>query len=28
MPWRFKIAQMLEGVMVMPMAASSPWMRR
>ncbi len=27
-PWRFKIAETLEGAMAMPMRASSPWMRR
>ncbi|MHB1510035.1 MAG: hypothetical protein ACYCST_11415 [Acidimicrobiales bacterium] len=27
-PWRFGIAQTLEGAMTMPMVASSPWMRR
>jgi hypothetical protein len=28
MPWRFKVVQMLEGAIVMPMVASSPWIRR
>lgn len=28
MPWRFKIDQTLEGAIVMPMVASSPWIRR
>ena len=28
MPWRFRIAQTLEGAIAMPMVASSPWMRR
>jgi hypothetical protein len=27
-PWRFRIAQTLEGAMTTPMVASSPWMRR
>ena len=27
-PWRFTIAQTLEGAMAMPMVVSSPWMRR
>jgi len=27
-PWRFRIAQTLEGAMTMPMVVSSPWMRR
>jgi len=28
MPWRFKIAQTLEGAITMPIVVSSPWMRR
>jgi hypothetical protein len=28
MPWRFKIAQTLDGAIVMPMVASSTWIRR
>lgn len=28
MPWRFKIAQTLDGAILMPMVASSPWTRR
>ena len=27
-PWRFRIAQTLEGAMAMPMVAMSRWMRR
>ena len=28
MPWRFKMAQTLDGASRMPMASSSPWIRR
>jgi hypothetical protein len=27
MPWRFKIAQTLDGAIEIPMVASLPWMR-